>query len=94
MPSTNPQLTVDAIGSPEPYVVDRACTKISIYAKNRDSGINYIVRAPSASSAGAEKAADTVFEITRSVPWQPGDIPFYLESVSGTIVFCREESGC
>lgn len=94
MPSTSPQLTVDAIAPAEPYTVNKACKKIVVYPKNQDSGINYIVRMPDASSGAAEKAADTKFEITRDTPWMPGDIPFYLEATTGSIVFCREESGC
>lgn len=87
--------TVNNVGDPEAVVVKEYCARVVIGESPAVVGwptTDYVVRKQSATSDPRRIFAGTfyTFENPRGF-WRPGDVCGYVETVSGTTTFIRDE---
>ena len=89
-------LTVNNTGDPESVTVQTVCREIIIGEDHSVGGwptTDYIVRAPLKTSDAVQIQAGKFYAIT-SPPgrfFEPGDVPLFVETVSGTTTFFVDE---
>ena len=90
--------TVNAVGSPEPIIVQTVCRHIEIGEDPSNSGFpttDYKVRKPTADDDPRQVPVGAVYaQFDRLGPkaWQPGEIAGYVETVQGSASFYQDES--
>lgn len=84
-------MTVDASGSPEIYTVRTTCRKITVYEDAQAGTTDFKVYMPANSSTPATKPAGSKFTHEREGYFMPGDQPFALAVVTGSVSFAAEE---
>jgi hypothetical protein len=86
--------TVDAAGNPESYIVKTICKRITVYEDAQAGTTDYKVYVPPNSATPVTKPAGSKYVQERQdrQGWfMPGDTPFAVATVSGSVTFAAEE---
>lgn len=95
MPHTAYNMTVDNIGNPEPFTIQSANVRVIRCFESEQAGTTaFKIRMPLINSPATVYPAGKVFELRNHIrKWSIGDVPFYIETVAGSVSFCcLEES--
>ena len=86
--------TVDAAGNPESYTVKTICKRITAYEDAQAGTTDFKVYVPPNSATPVTKPAGSKYVLERQdrQGWfMPGDTPFALATVAGSVAFAVEE---
>jgi len=83
--------TVDAAGDPEKYTVKQMCRRVTVYEDAQAGTTDYKVYIPAASTTPVTKPAGSKFTFEPGGWMMPGDQPFALATVTGSVTFAAEE---
>lgn len=75
------------------YTVETVCHKITVCEVNQAGTTDYYVAYPNSSDGPRTRPAGKEFtmELSRGKFFQPGDVPFYLKTATGTVDFDADE---
>jgi hypothetical protein len=73
------------------YTVQTVCRTIRVSEVGQAGTTDYFVAAPTTDDGPRKKLAGQVYEVTHPNFFQPGDIPFYLKTDTGSVNFDAEE---
>jgi len=74
-----------------PYTVATVCRKIIVCEVNQAGTTDYLVAYPTQSDGPRTRPAGKEFTFEPGRPMQPGEVPFYLKTVSGSVNFDADE---
>lgn len=94
---TNPLITVNNVGDPEPITVVTTCKRVTVGEDLSVVGhptVEFNVRKPDKTDAARRVGAGLTYTFERSdgLFWKPLQICGYVETVSGSSEFFRDES--